>query len=49
MPHMAVHFARFDLKIRNCRFEMRVPVDKTLVAVEQPLVIQIHKHLDDGL
>ena len=49
MPEFAVDLPRFDLKIRDRGFQARVPVDEPLVAVEQPLVIEIHKHLDDGL
>ena len=49
MPEFAVNLPRFDLKIRNRGFQAGVPVDKALVAVEQPLVIKLNKHLDNGL
>ena len=49
VPHMAVHFARFDLEVGDRGLEMRVPVDEALVAVEQALIVEIDEHLDDGL
>ena len=49
MPEFAVNLPRFHLKIRNRRFQAGVPIDKALVAVEQALVIEVNKHLDNGL
>ena len=49
MPHMAGRLEVLDLKVRNRRFEMRVPVDQPLAAIDQALVIHLHKDLDDGV
>ena len=49
MPEFAVDLARFDFKIRNCGFQAGIPVDETLVAVQQALVVKLNKHLDNGI
>ena len=46
---MAVHFARFHLKVGNRGFEVRIPIHQPLVAIQQPLIVKLNKHLDDGL
>ena len=46
MPHMARNFDIFDLKIRNRRFEMRIPIDQALATIDQTFVIHFNKDLD---
>ena len=46
MPHMAVNFGILDLQIRNGGFKMRIPVDQSLAAINQPLVIHLNKDLN---
>ena len=45
VPHIAVDLAIFDFEVTDRGAELRVPVDQPLVAVEQPLVIQVDEHL----
>ena len=49
VPHMAVDFDVFDLKVADRRFEMRVPVDQSLAAIDQPFVIHFHEDFDHGV
>ena len=49
MPHVARNFDIFDLKIRNRRFKMRVPVDQAFAAINQPFVIHLDENFDDGV
>ena len=48
MPKLSVHFARFDLKVRNRGFQARIPIHQPFVAIDQPLIIEIDKDLEDG-
>ena len=45
MPVGPVHLALFDLEVRDRRLEMRIPVDQPLVAIDQPVPVQLDKHL----
>ena len=38
-----------DFEIGNRGLEFRVPVDEALVLVDQPLVVELHENLHDGL
>ena len=49
VPHVAVHLDILDFEVGNRGFEMRVPVDQPLAAVDQALVVHIDKDLDDGV
>ena len=52
MPEMALHFAVLNLKIRNGRLEVRIPIDHALIAVNQALIIELHEdfaHRSDHL
>ena len=49
VPHVPVDFGGFDFEIGNRGLEMRVPVDQTLAAIDQALVIHIHEDLDHGV
>ena len=49
VPHVAVNFGGFDLEVGNRGLEMRVPVDQTLAAIDQPFVVHIHEDLDHGV
>src|SRR3546814_17785461 len=39
---------RFDLEVGDRRLELGVPVHEALVAIDQPLAVQIDEHLGDG-
>jgi hypothetical protein len=43
---MALHLAGFDLEIRNRGLQLGVPVDQPLVAIDQPLIVEIDEDLD---
>ena len=49
MPHVAVDFDIFDLKIGNRCLKMRVPIHEALATVDQPIVVHFHKDLDHGV
>jgi hypothetical protein len=49
MPEVAVDLALLDLEVRDCRQQLRIPVDEALVLVDQPLLVERDEHLDDGL
>ena len=49
MPHMARHFDVLDLKIGNRCLEMRVPIHQAFAAVDQAVLVHLHKHLDDRI
>ena len=49
VPHMARRFDILDLQIGNRRLEMRVPIDQPLAAVNQALVVHLHKDADHGV
>ena len=45
VPEMPGNFARFHFQIADRGFQLGVPVDQPLVAVEQAFVVQINEHL----
>ena len=47
VPEVAVHLDLLDLEVGDSREQLRVPVHKALVLVDQPFVIEGHEHLDD--
>ena len=47
VPHVAGRFDVFDLKIRNRRLKVRIPVDQSLAAIDQPVVVHLDEYLDD--
>ena len=49
MPHVACNFDVFDLKVRNRRFKMRVPIDQTFAAIDQTFVVHLNENFDDGV
>ena len=49
VPHVACNFEVFDLKIGDRCFEMRIPVDQTLAAIDEPLLIHFNKNLDHSI
>ena len=46
MPHMAVNFGILNLKIRDGRLKMRVPVDQSFATIDQTLVVHLDKNLE---
>ena len=49
MIEFALHLARLDLEIRNRGAQPRIPVHQSLVAVDQPLGVEIDEHLGHRL
>ena len=49
MPEMPVGFCRLHLKVRNRRFQLRVPVDEALVFVDEALVVQLDEDFADSV
>ena len=49
MPHVAVNLDILDLEVRDCGFEMRVPVDQPFAAIDQAFVIKIDENLEHGV
>ena len=49
VPHVAVDFDILNLKVRDCSFKMRVPVDETLAAIDQTVFVHLDEDLDDGV
>ncbi len=49
VPEMALDLARLDLEIADRGLELGVPVDEALVAIDQPLVVQVDEHLEHRL
>jgi hypothetical protein len=45
VPEMALNFLRFHLKVGNRGLQLGVPVDQTLVAIDQPLIVEVHEDL----
>ena len=41
--------AVLDFEIRDRRLEMRIPIDHTLVAIDQVFFVELNKHFADGL
>ncbi len=48
-PHLAFCLALFDLQVGNRGVQLGVPVDQPLIAVDQALLVQFDKDLNDGL
>ena len=46
---MALHLALLDLKIRDCGVQHAVPIDQTLVLVDQPLLMEIDEYFAHGV
>ncbi len=44
VPHAPLHLARLDLQVADRGLELRVPVHQPLVAVEQPLPVELDEH-----
>ena len=42
-------FDLLDLDVGDRRLQLRIPVDEALVAIDQPLAIELHEHLEHGL
>ena len=47
VPHLALDLARLDLEVGDGGLELRVPVHQALVAIDQPVLMQLHEHLAD--
>ncbi len=48
MPEMALGLVALHLEIGDRRVQLRVPVDQPLVAVDQPVLVELDEHLADG-
>ena len=48
MPVRPVHLTLLDLEVRDRRLEMRVPVHQPLVAIDQPVPVQLDEDLAHG-
>ena len=48
VPEMALHLARFDLEVGDRGQHLGVPVDQPVVLVDQPGLVEIDEHLQDG-
>ena len=49
MPHVARDFDVLNLKIRDRRFKMGVPVHQTFAAVDQAFVVHLYEDFDDRI
>ena len=49
VPHVAVDFNVFNLKIGNRRFKVWVPVYKALATIDFAVVVEFDKHLQHGV
>ena len=49
MPEIALQILRFHFQIGNRGFQLGVPVDQPLVAVDQPVLVQIDEGFQHGL
>ena len=49
VPEMALHLHLLHLQIGDGGQQLGVPVDQALVLVDQPLAMQLHEDLEDGL
>src|SRR3546814_14349592 len=45
VPEAALNLVRLDLKVRNRGLELRIPVHEALVAVDQPLFVEVDEYL----
>ena len=48
VPHVAVDFLVLDFEVGNRGFELRIPVDQPLAAVDQPFLVEADEHLQHG-
>ena len=49
VPKVAFGLHLDDLKVRDCRLELGIPVDETLVLVDEARVVEFDEYLDDSL
>ena len=49
MPEVSVDFFIFEFEVGNRGFELRIPIDLTLIAIDQTFLIQLNKDFKDGL
>ena len=49
VPHVAVDFGAFDLKIRDRGLKMRIPVDQPFATIDQTFVVHLNKNFDHGI
>ncbi len=49
VPHVAFDFPGLDFKIGDRRFELRIPVDQPLAAVDQAFLIERDEDFENGL
>ena len=49
IPEVSVGLFLHHFEIGNCGVQLRVPVDQTLVLVDQPLLVERHEHFQHGL
>ena len=48
VPHLAIDFDVFHLKVGDRGLELRVPVDEPLALVDQPLIVEADEDFEDG-
>jgi len=48
-PQLAAFLLAHDFEVGDRGLQHRVPVDQLLAAVDEPLLVQLHESLDDGL
>ena len=48
VPELALDLDLLHLEVRDRGLEARVPVHEALVAVDQPVAVELDEHLDDG-
>ncbi len=46
VPEMALGLDLFDFEVGNRRLKFRVPVDEAFVLVDQPVIVEVDKHLE---
>src|SRR5690606_37977088 len=49
VPEVSVDLPLLDLEVRDCGEQLRVPIDQTLVLVDQALLVERDENLDDSL
>ena len=49
VPHVAVDFDVFDFEVGDRSFEMWVPIDQTLAAIDQAFVVHLDKDFQHGV
>jgi hypothetical protein len=48
IPQVTLHLARFDLEVGDRGQHLGVPVDQPVVLVDQPGLVEIDEHPQDG-